>query len=142
MQKILIFVSEQWLLITLLFLVLFLIARIERKKAGISLTSNELTQLMNKEDVELIDLREKPDFNEGHIVGATNLPFQHWQSKNKKNEDLLSQYHNKTIVLVCKMGQQSSFVAKSLSKEAGDKKIYRLAGGVMEWKASQMPLVK
>ena len=55
-----------------------------RKKAGISLTSNELTQLMNKEDVELIDLREKPDFNEGHIVGATNLPFQHWQSKNKK----------------------------------------------------------
>ncbi len=142
MQKLLIFASEQWLLITLLFLVLFFIARIEKKKAGIILSSNDLTRLMNKEDTLLIDLREKSDFSEGHIVGAISLPFQQWQAKNNKNDYLLSQCTDKSIALVCKMGQQSSFVAKSLSKESGDKKIYRLGGGVMEWKASQMPLVK
>lgn len=142
MQKLLIFVSEQWLLITLLFFVLFVIARIERNRAGVSLNCNELTRLMNKEDTALIDLREKSDFSEGHIVGSISLPFQQWQAKNNKNDYLLSQYNDKTIVLVCKMGQQSSFVAKSLSKESSEKKIYRLGGGVMEWRASQMPLVK
>ena len=48
---------------------------------------------------------------------------------------------DKPIVFVCKLGQQSTFAAKRLQRESGPT-VYRLKGGIMEWRASQMPLIQ
>ena len=83
----------------------------------------------------MIDLRDKSDFEKGHIVDSINLPFSRWQ------EQGLDRYRENPVVLVCKMGQQSTHVAKKLRAQ-GFEQVYRLGGGVMEWQHAQMPLIK
>ncbi len=151
MQKFLIFVSEQWLLITLLAAAVAALAWLENRRAGKSLTPHALTTLVNRDNAVVIDLRDKADFDNGHIVDAVNLPFNSWQSQASAGgktdlDKYLDTDADKPLVLVCKMGQQSSHVAKRVSanRAQGDAPaaIYRLAGGLMEWQNAQMPLVK
>lgn len=142
MQKFLIFVSEQWLLITLLSAAVAALAWLENRRAGKSLSPHALTTMVNRDAAVVIDLRDKADFDNGHIVGAVNLPFSKWQSQHTAGgETDLQNYGEKPLVLVCKMGQQSSHVAKRIQAE-GKAEVFRLAGGVMEWQNAQMPLVK
>lgn len=142
MQKFLIFVSEQWFLITLLAAAVALLAWLENRRAGKSLSPHALTTMVNRDAAVVIDLRDKADFDNGHIVDAVNLPFSKWQLQhNAGGKTDLQQYGDKSLVLVCKMGQQSSYVAKRIQTE-GAPEVYRLAGGLMEWQGAQMPLVK
>lgn len=142
MEKILIFASEQWLLITALAAAVWVLAWFENRLAGSSLTPHALTLLVNGGDAVIVDLRDKADFDKGHIVGATNVPFSQWQSQQSAGANTeLDKHHQKVLVLVCKMGQQSSHVAKKL-KQDEFKGVYRLSGGLAEWQSAQMPLVK
>ena len=142
MQKFLIFVSEQWFLITLLAAAVATLAWLENRRAGKSLSTHALTALVNRDAAVVIDLRDKADFDNGHIVDAVNVPFTKWQSQhNAGDKTELQQYGDRPLVLVCKMGQQSSYVAKRIQVEGGPS-VYRLAGGLTEWQGAQMPLVK
>ena len=137
MQKFLIFMSEQWLLVTALAAAVAALAWLENRRSGTSLTPHALTALINREGATIIDLRDKVDFERGHIVDAVNLPFSRWQS----GQQGLDEYREGSLVLVCKMGQQSAHVAKKL-RNSGYDNVYRLSGGVMEWQQAQMPLIK
>jgi rhodanese-related sulfurtransferase len=53
----------------------------------------------------------------------------------------LDKYREKPVVLVCKMGQHSGAIGKKLG-EQGFARVYRMSGGMMEWGAQQLPLVK
>ena len=109
---------------------------------GAPASSHALTTMVNRDAAVVIDLRDKADFDNGHIVDAVNLPFSKWQLQhNAGGKTDLQQYGDKPLVLVCKMGQQSSYVAKRIQTE-GAPAVYRLAGGLMEWQGAQMPLVK
>ena len=142
MQKFLIFISEQWLLVSLLLAAIVALGWLEKRRAGPILTSQSLTNIVNREDVIIIDLRDKAEFDAGHIVNAVNLPFNQWQNQYNSDEDgLFRQYKDKPIIFVCKLGQQSTFAARRLQRESGPS-VYRLSGGIMEWKASQMPLIQ
>ena len=142
MQKFLTFVSEEWFLITLLAAAIATLAWLENRRAGKSLSTHALTALVNRDAAVVIDLRDKVDFDKGHIVDAVNVPFSKWQSQhNAGDKTELQQYGDKPLVLVCKMGQQSSHVAKRIQVEGGPA-VYRLAGGLTEWQGAQMPLVK
>lgn len=130
------------MLITLLAGAVATLAWLENRRAGKSLTPHALTTLINRDEAVVIDLRDKSDYQNGHIVDAVNLPFTSWQSQNSAGGKTdLQKYDGKPIVLVCKMGQQSSHVAKRIQSE-GAENVYRLAGGLMEWQNAQMPLVK
>lgn len=142
MQKFLIFVSEQWLLVTALAAVIALLAWLENRRSGTSVNTHQLTSLVNRESAVIVDLRAKAEYTAGHIVDAVSVPFNQWQSEHSGGgKTALDKYHDKPIVLVCKMGQQSSAVAKRL-QAAGKTDVYRLSGGLMEWQGNQMPLVK
>ena len=56
-----------------------------------------------------LDLRE---FNEGHIVNALHISFNDLTNR----LDKLEKYRNKTIIPVCRTGQQSSVAASKLKK--------------------------
>ena len=47
----------------------------------------------------------------------------------------------KPVVLVCKLGQHSGAAGKKLGAK-GYTQVHRLKGGIGEWQAMQMPLVK
>lgn len=52
----------------------------------------------------------------------------------------LKKHQEKPVIVVCKLGQQSGEAAKKI-QEAGHEQVYKLSGGVTEWKAQSMPLV-
>lgn len=142
MEKIILFASDQWLLITLLAAAFWALFFIENKRAGTSLSPQGLTQLVNNGGAVVIDLREKSEYEKGHIVDATNIPYKSLQVKTESGDgyDAFNAHRDKSVVVVCKMGQHSSHVAKQLAQKGYD--VYRLGGGLMEWQSAQLPLVK
>ena len=87
--------------------------------------------------VIFVDLRDGKDFKQGHIVDSTHIPL----AKLAERMPELDKYRDKPVVLVCKMGQQSGAAGKQL-RAAGFEKVYKMAGGMMEWGNLQLPTIR
>lgn len=77
----------------------------------------------------LVDVREPQEFALEHIAGATSLPL----SKFAPNR--LPDTRNRRLVLMCASGIRCGLAAQTLLG-AGHPTLYRLAGGLMAWRAS------
>lgn len=132
----LIFVSQEWILITTLIVLIYLYVWRERIKSGPLASPTEMTQLLNQGDSVLIDLRDSAEFKAGHIVGAVN----HAYAKLNTDTSELAAYKGKTIILVDKLGQHAGTIGRKLGKEGYQ--VRRLNGGIAEWQAQSLPLVK
>ena len=53
----------------------------------------------------------------------------------------LEAYKDKPVVLVCKMGQHASASGRKF-KDQGFENVRRLSGGMAEWTANSLPVVK
>ena len=109
----------------------------ESRQGGAKVSPSELVGLVNRNDASVLDLRDLKDYNLGHIAGSKSFPASSFDARVGELEGL----KNKTLVLVCKMGQHSGPLGKKL-KALGFEDIRRLAGGMAEWTASNLPLVK
>lgn len=135
-MEIFVFVSEQWLLITLLAAFIGIFFLTEQSKSGKTLGSSELVRLINNEDAIVLDVRTSAEFENGHIHGALNIPHQKLNSRITE----LEKYRSKTIVVVDKIGQHSASVGKILNSKEFNAR--RLSGGISEWQGSSLPLVQ
>jgi rhodanese-related sulfurtransferase len=109
----------------------------EGKQGGTSVSTSNLVALVNREDAVVLDVRDKKDFGAGHISGAVHMPFSSIETRASE----LAANKDKPIVLVCKMGQHSSAAGKKL-KALGFDDVRRLSGGMAEWNAAGLPVVK
>ena len=130
------FISEQWLLVSLLILLIYAFAFLERSRGGKPLPSHEVTRLLNKDEAVLIDVRESKEYKLGHITGALNMPL----AKLDSHLSELEKYRTKTLILVDKMGQQAGSAGKKLKKAGFE--VFRLQGGMADWSSQGLPLVK
>ena len=85
----------------------------------------------------VVDVRDKNEFSEGHIVGAINVP--HTALANRLAE--LEKYKERPLVLACKMGQHAG-ASGTVLRKAGFQNVSRLKGGVAEWRNQSLPVVK
>lgn len=108
----------------------------EQRLAGSTLSPAQLVRLVNGGRAVILDLRSTNEFHEGHIVDSINIPF----SAIDQRMPELDRHRDAALVLVCKMGQHSGSVGRKL-RSAGYE-VQRLAGGIAEWRASNLPLVK
>ena len=131
------FVSHQWYLFGLLSMLLAGLLYHESRKAGPQISPQQLARLVNQEDALVLDVRPAKEFRAGHIVDAVNVPH----DQLAKGLEGMDKYQGRPVVVVCTMGQHTSGAAKQL-RGRGFESVYRLQGGIMEWTASQMPLVK
>lgn len=131
------FVIDNWELSLLWVVLLVALLVTESKRAGKSISSAEAVRLMNREEAVVLDIRESKEFSQGHITGAMNIPF----NKIEERYSELNKTKGKPIILVCKMGQHSGSVAKSLRKK-GFEDIRRLSGGMTTWQSDNLPVVK
>jgi rhodanese-related sulfurtransferase len=134
MTQFLIFLGEQWMLVSALLALVGLFMWNENRRAGDNISVHQLTHLVNSSNALVIDLRDPKEFREGHVVDADNIPFA------KLAERIGSLDKSRPLVLVDKMGQHSGAAGRTL-KEAGFQ-VYRLSGGMSEWTASTLPVVK
>jgi rhodanese-related sulfurtransferase len=130
-----IFVSQEWFLIAILIALLTLLVALMRKNNGIPISSGQLVGLMNQDKAVLLDVRPAKDFDQGHIHGSINIP--HNSLASRVNE--LEKHKESLIVITDQMGQHAGSAGGILNKEGFD--IRRLAGGIAQWRHSNLPLV-
>ncbi len=97
----------------------------------------ECVQKINHEHGALIDIREESKFNNGHIVNSVNSPLANLENDLKK----IQKYKAKPAIVVCQNGQSSIRGAELLKKNGFDN-VNALKGGIQEWLAADLPLVK
>ena len=130
------FIAEQWMLVSVLVALICVWIMYESRLTGKSLTPSMLSQMVNQQKAQVVDLRDKSEFKVGHIAGAINIAHAELTTSVSK----LEKYKANPIILVCKVGQHSSMISKVLNKQGFQ--VYRLGGGIGEWQHSQMPLIK
>lgn len=113
------------------FIVLFFV--FEGQRNGRKISPQSLGILVKAKNAILVDLRDAKDFRDGHISGSRNIPYSQISSH---IEELKSS--DRPIVFICNLGQ----VAGSALQQIGHADSYRLDGGISNWKAQGLPLVK
>jgi len=126
--------SSAWLTVTILLAVTQFRLMASGPK-GVS--SQILTNLVNRENGVVIDIRPQADFNKGHIHGAIHIPL----SKIKDSTKKLEKYKNTPIIMVCANGVSVAGACSTLQK-AGMQQVYKLTGGMTSWVGDNLPVVK
>jgi rhodanese-related sulfurtransferase len=94
-------------------------------------------QLINHKNALVLDVREKSEYEGGHILNAKLIPL----GKLKARIGELEKYRDEPIVVVCRSGNRSGTACYLLGKQ-GFSQAYNLAGGVVAWQKINLPLEK
>lgn len=108
-----------------------------QRTASAAVGLQQAVMLINRKDAVVVDVRDKKEFDAGHIVDSINIPL----ANLKQRVTELKKHKDKPVLVVCKLGQHSGDAAKTL-EEAGHSEVIRLSGGVTEWKSQSYPLVQ
>lgn len=137
MAQFLEFIGNHLLLSAMWVITLGAIMMYHQRTGASSVGPQKAVMLINRQGAVVVDVREKKDFDTGHIVDSINIPL----AKLKQRLSELRKHKEKPIVVVCKLGQHSGDAAKTL-QESGYAEVFRLSGGLTEWKAQSLPLVQ
>lgn len=131
------FAGNHYILIGILLFLIVAFVINEGKRGGAAISPTNLVTLVNREGAVIVDIRDGKEFGNGHIAGAVSMPFSSFDSRLEE----LESFKDKPIVLVCKIGQHAGTIGRRL-KARGYENVRRLAGGMGEWTASNLPVVK
>jgi len=102
-----------------------------------SANSAVATQLINREDAVVLDVREENEYLSGHIVNSIHIPMSYLA----KRIGELDKHKDKPIIVSCRSGQRSGQACAMLKKQ-GFEKVYNLSGGMMAWQSDNLPLTR
>lgn len=131
------FVGNNWILATLWVALIVALILHRSKSSGESVSCQQAVMKINRENAVVLDIREKKDFDAGHIVDSIHIPL----SKLGTRVSELEKHKATPVIVACRLGQQSGDAVKIL-KSAGFAQILRLSGGITEWRADNLPLVQ
>ncbi|HEY5673673.1 MAG TPA: rhodanese-like domain-containing protein [Malonomonas sp.] len=110
------------------------------------LQCHELKKLLAA-DLILVDIRRQEEWlSTGVIEGSLCLTFFD-QSGNADAADWLRQLDQlvpvgKPLALICRSGYRTGLVCDFLSQVSDRAQLYNVAGGILEWLAAGLPVVK
>jgi len=109
----------------------------DAKKNIREISPEDAAPKLKRGEAVIVDVREKDEWDEGHVAGATHLSRGTIELEvEEKFSDL-----NTTIICHCGGGGRSALAAESLQK-MGYKNVRSLAGGFKAWKAAGLPTSK
>lgn len=126
--------TTAWLIVAGMIIYSFINARL---RGFASVNPAMATQLINRENAIILDVREDNEYRDGHIVNSLHIPVGYLNDRMKE----LEKYKDKPIIVSCRSGQRSSTACATLKKQ-GFESVYNLSGGVMAWKNDNLPLTK
>ena len=93
---------------------------------------DELNRCLDTKDVSLVlDVRTPEEFADGHVPGATNIPFEELSAKVREGQ--LDEYKTKPIAVICQVGSRSAQAAVRLSKVRRLSPEYCVFAGANSW---------
>ena len=95
------------------------------------------TQLINREDAQVIDVREAEEFAAGHLPEAKNVPL----AKLADRISEIERFKDKPVIVCCASGMRSGKACGELRK-LGFAKIHNLSGGIDAWVGAGYPVKK
>ncbi|AMQ88510.1 rhodanese-like domain-containing protein [Marinobacter sp. LQ44] len=137
MDRLFEFVVNHYILVSLFVAFLVAILVLESRRGGTKISAQGAVTLINKDEAVVVDIRDRKEFGEGRITGSINIPLNSLKSRAHE----LSKFKDKQIIVADKMGQHSAMAVKQLNAE-GYANVVRLNGGIADWRASNLPLVK
>jgi molybdopterin/thiamine biosynthesis adenylyltransferase/rhodanese-related sulfurtransferase len=91
-------------------------------------------ELLGEGEAAAVDVRERDEWEEGHIPGAVHIPRGSLEGRIENAVPDRSQ----PIVVYCAGGSRSAFAARTL-EELGYENVASLAGGFTDWKRNGFP---
>src|SRR6476469_8773128 len=109
----------------------------EAKKNITEISPEDAASKMQNREAVIIDVRDKDEYDEGHIPNAIHL------SRGLLELDIEEKVSdpNAMIITHCGGGGRSALAAQSLQK-MGYKNVRSMAGGLKAWKAAGLPTAK
>src|SRR5262249_25437417 len=106
-----------------------------RRGSGGSVSPQEATLLINRQDALVLDVRSAEEFGKGHVLNARNVPRA--QLEERAGE---LQKHKAKPVIVCEDGPRGG--GGAVLRRLGFEKVYTLDGGVAAWQQAGLPVEK
>ena len=134
MDQLIEFFGNHLILSLAFFIVLFMIFSLELGALTNKfkpVTYSELTNLINKDKITLVDLRDEKDYTNGHIIDSLNLTIESIE-KNKFNKQ-------QPVITYSDNDKDSIKAAQEYVKQ-GYQMVYYLQGGIQSWVENNMPL--
>ncbi|MFN3997901.1 rhodanese-like domain-containing protein [Algoriphagus sp.] len=85
-------------------------------------------------DYQILDTREKEEFEVSHLAGAKWVGYDSFNIKSTAELD-----KNKPVLVYCTVGARSQDIGKQLV-DAGFTQVYNLYGGIIHWANESKPL--
>ena len=97
------------------------------------ITVQEAKEMVERGDVQVIDVREPNEYREGHVPGAKLMPVNSVLSRVQELN------HDQDIVFICAVGQRSA-LACEMAAAMGLGRLYNVEGGTNAWVEAGLPV--
>lgn len=112
---------------------------VKDKISGVkTITAQEATLLINKQDAIVVDVRSEEEFKKGHIVNSKNITLSQIE---KGNVTEIEKHKETPIIVVCDSGARATTAANKLVK-ADFKQVNCLLSGMGGWASANLPTTK
>jgi len=137
MEQLIEFAGNHLALVAALAVLLFLLAQNILADMGGkgAVTPQQATELINRKDAIVVDVRPIADYSKAHIINAINIPM----SSFKNQLTQLEKHKGAPVIVSCRSGAQSAGACKVLSGN-GFEEVYNLKGGILAWESASLPV--
>jgi rhodanese-related sulfurtransferase len=110
---------------------------VRRPGGSHAVTPTQATMLINRENAQLIDIREPNEYVAGHLCDSRNIPGGSLAERAAE----LESFKGTPLILVCQSGARASAACSTLIK-LGFARVHTLDGGIAAWSEAGLPLKK
>jgi glyoxylase-like metal-dependent hydrolase (beta-lactamase superfamily II)/rhodanese-related sulfurtransferase len=86
-----------------------------------------------RQDLKILDVRDQSEWEEGHIEGATHIPYYFLEQRLQELDN------TQPLALICASGQRSS-IAGSLLQKHGFTLLFNVVGGMDAWDEARLEI--
>ena len=95
------------------------------------------TQLINRQNAVVLDLRETKEYEGGRVPNAVHIPLSQLAGRGQE----LAKLTSRPVIAYCDRGNRSRMAVSQLTK-LGFTEVFTLHGGLRAWTEAGMPLEK
>ena len=126
-----------WLVILAVVSGVFLVVTSLRRNSDDQLSPADAVRRINRENAQIVDVRDYEAFAKGHIPGAIHLPL----DKISGDQHLIRKIKGKPVIAYCETGVRADKAVAQL-KALGLEDVCNLVGGSRAWCNAGFPLAR